>query len=213
LSAKGLYPQVIDSVNVRNKKLGTIVDQIPPANSSVKSNRLIFLIINSRKVHQVVLPEIDDVSYRQADAMLQSVGLSVASVVYAPSDYKDLVISVKFHGNTVYPGTRIPEGSALILVVGNGKGITENKVPALKGIRLDEAIDEINSASFSLGSIIYDVPPSGDEDSYIIYRQHPAAGSYLPEGGSIDVYLSKDKSRVNEVFEEDKKQETDEQFF
>lgn len=213
LATKGLYPQVIDSVYVRDKKLGTIVDQIPPANSSVKSNRPIYLIINSRKVHQVILPEINDVSYRQADAMLQSVGLSVASVVYTSSEYKDLVISAKFHGSTVYPGARIPEGSALVLVVGNGLGITENKVPALKGIGLEDAIREINSSSFTLGAIEYDVPPSGNEDKYIIYRQRPAAGSTMPEGGSIDLYLSTDKSRVNEVFEEDKKQETDEQFF
>ena len=91
LAKKGLYPQVIDSVYVRDKKQGTIVDQIPAPNSTVKSNRPVYLIINSRKVRQVNLPEISDVSYRQADAMLQSVGLSVASVEYAPSEFKDLV--------------------------------------------------------------------------------------------------------------------------
>src|ERR1035437_3901287 len=67
LAKKGLYPVVIDSVYVRDKKLGTIIDQIPPANSSVKRNRPIYLIINSRSVRQVTLPEINDVSYRQAD--------------------------------------------------------------------------------------------------------------------------------------------------
>ena len=92
LAKKGLYPMVIDSVYVRGKKLGTIIDQIPPANSTVKSNRPIYLIINSRSVRQVTLPEINDVSYRQADAMLQSLGLSVSNVEYAPSEYKDLVI-------------------------------------------------------------------------------------------------------------------------
>src|ERR1035437_216904 len=76
LAKKGLYPQVIDSVYVRDKKLGTIIDQIPGANSSVKTNRPVYIIINSRKVHQVSLPEISDVSFRQADAMLKSVGLN-----------------------------------------------------------------------------------------------------------------------------------------
>ena len=214
LAKKGLYAQVIDSVYVRDKKLGTIIDQIPPPNSAVKSNRPVYLIINSRKVRQVSLPEINDVSYRQADAMLQSMGLSVASVEYAPSEYKDLVSEVKFHGRTILPGTRVPEGSAVVLVVGSGLGEESITVPMLKGKGLDEANQDAISASFIIGAVEYDVTPSGDEADYVIYRQRPAAESLLPAGSRIDIYLSKDKSRINEVFEEDKKQaETDEQFF
>jgi len=214
LAKKGLYPQVIDSVYVRDKKLGTIIDQIPAPNSTVKSNRPVYLIINSRKVRQVALPEISDVSYRQADAMLQSVGLSVASVEYAPSEYKDLVSEVKFHGRTILPGTRVPEGSALVLVVGNGLGEASATVPSLKGKGYDEANKEAVATSFVVGAIQYDDDHSGNESDYIIYRQRPAAGSALPAGSRIVIYLTKDKSRLNEVFEEDKKQaETDEQFF
>lgn len=214
LAKKGLYPQVIDSVYVRGKKLGTIIDQIPPANSTVKTNRPIYLIINSRKVRQVTLPEITNVSFRQADAMLQSIGLSVASVEYTASEFKDLVSEIRLHGRTILPGTRIPEGSAVVLVVGNGQGESETKVPALKGVGLDDAIQLISSASFVIGSVEYDVPPSGNESKYVIYRQRPAAGTSMSSGGRIDVYLTTDKSRLNEVFEEDQKQDqTDEQFF
>ncbi|MDR3652859.1 MAG: PASTA domain-containing protein [Paludibacter sp.] len=213
LAKKGLYPQVIDSVYVRGKKLGSIIDQIPPANSSVKSNRPVYLIINSRQVHQVTLPEINDVSYRQADAMLQSIGLSVSNVEYAPSEYKDLVSEVKYHGRSILPGTRIPEGSALVLVVGSGLGEANLTVPALKGKGFDEASQEAVAASFIIGAVQYDDDHSGNESDYIIYRQRPAAGSSMPAGSRIDIYLTKDKARLKEVFEEDKKQETDEQFF
>jgi beta-lactam-binding protein with PASTA domain len=214
LAKNGLYPQVIDSVYVRGKKLGCIIDQIPPANSSVKRNRPVYLIINSRKVRQVTIPEINDVSYRQADAMLQSIGLSVSNVEYSPSEYKDLVSDVKYHGRSVLPGTRIPEGSSVVLVVGNGLGNTQVTVPALKSLNLDDARQEVISASLTVGAVLYDVPTSGDEADYIIYRQRPEAGKSIPSGSRIDIYLSKDKSRVNEVFKEEKKQdETDEQFF
>jgi hypothetical protein len=215
LAKKGLYPQVIDSVYVRGKKLGTIIYQTPAANSSVKTNRPVYIIINSRNVHQVALPEINDVSLRQADAMLQSIGLSISNTEYAPSEYKDLVIEVKFHGRSILPGTRIPEGSALVLVVGSGQGQSgDATVPALKGISLDEATQDAQSAGFAIGAVEYDVPPSGNEADYIIYRQRPAAGGTQPSGSRIDVYLSTDKTRLNENFEEDKKKdETDEQFF
>jgi len=214
LAKKGLYPMVIDSVYVRDKKLGTIIDQIPPANSTVKQNRPIYLIINSRSVRQVPIPEINDVSYRQADAMLQSMGLSVSNVEYAPSEFKDLVIDVKYHGRSITPGTRIPEGSTVVLVVGSGLGNSQAIAPSLKGLGLEEATQEIQSATLIIGSVEYDVTPSGNEDEYIIYRQRPSAGTSLTSGSRIDVYLTKDKARLKEVFEEDKKkEETDEQFF
>ena len=213
LAKKGLYPQIIDSVYVRNKKLGTIVDQVPIPNSTVKSNRPIYVIINSKKVKEVILPEINDVSFRQADAMLQSVGLSIASVIYTPSEFKDLVCDIKYHGRTIMPGTRIPEGSAVVLVVGNGSGESLATVPLLKGIGLDEAMQKASSASFSIGTVEYDDNHTGNESDYIIYRQRPAAGTTVNGRTKIDIYLSRDKSRVNEIFEEDTIQQTDEQFF
>ena len=161
----------------------------------------------------MALPDVSDVSYRQADAMLKSIGLNVASVEYAPSEYKDLVSDVKYRGRSILPGTRVPEGSSLVLVVGSGLG-EGTVVPAIKGLGLEEASLQISTAMFIVGAVNYDVPPSGNESDYVIYRQRPAAGSSLPAGSRIDIYLSKDKSRMNEVFEEDvKSEETEEQFF
>ena len=213
LAKKGLYAQVIDSVYVRNKRQGTIIEQIPAPNSTVKSNRPVYIVINSHKVRQVGLPELSDVSYRQADALLQAVGLSVANVEYAPSQFKDLVIDVKLHGRSIYAGTRIPEGSAVVLVVGNGDGSSEAKVPSLKSMGLEAATQTINNAYFTLGSVEYDVPPNGNENKYFIYRQKPAAGSSSPAGTKIELFLTTDKARLNEVFEEEKKDQTEEQFF
>ncbi len=214
LAKQGLFPQVIDSVYVRDKKLGTIIEQIPPANSTIKRNRPVYLIINSRQIRQVPLPDVNDVSYRQADAMLKSIGLNVSNVEYTPSEYKDLVIDVKYRGRSITSGTRLPEGSLVVLVVGSGLGSSSAEVPSIKGLGLEEARQEILSSSFVVGAVLYDETPSGDEDEYIIYRQRPSAGSSLPTGSRIDIYLSKDKSRMNETFEEDNVQEnSDEQFF
>jgi len=215
LGNQGLHVQVIDSVYVRDKKLGTIIDQNPAPNSTVKTNRTIYITINSRRVREVTLPDVSDVSSRQAVAMLQSIGLSVGSIEEAPSEYKDLVIEVKYKGRTIIPGvTRVPEGSAVVLIVGSGQGAAPAEVPDLKGMGLDEATEELTSATFTLGAVEYDVPPSGNEDEYIIYRQRPAGLSSVPTGTRIDVFLTKDKARMKEKFEEPKKtDEPDEVFF
>ena len=214
LKNHSLYPQIIDSVYVRNKKLGTIIDQIPAANSNVKTNRPIYLIINSKQVHHTPLPEVNDISYRQADAMLRAVGINVSNVEYSPSEYKDLVIDVKYGGRSISSGFRIPEGAYVTLVVGSGLGGEDILIPSLKGLSLEDARQQAITASIVVGAIDYDVAPRSNENAYIIYRQRPAAGKLVPAGTRIDVWLSKDKTMLDKVFEEDEAdKEGEEEFF
>ena len=215
LNNHGLYSVVIDSVFVRDKKLGTIIEQIPAVNSTVKRNRPIYLIINSRQVRMIPVPDVNDVSFRQADAMLKSIGLNVSSVEYSPSEYKDLVIAIKYRGRNISSGMRVPEGSSLVLVVGSGLGGEELPVPGIKGMSLEAGTEEALNGSMVIGAVEYDVEPSGNEDKYVIYRQRPAEGNSVPAGPRIDVWLSKDKSVINKVVEGDEavdKQENEEFF-
>jgi len=195
-----LYVQVIDSVYMKEKALGTIVEQIPPANSAVKKNRSIYLILNKRQVRMIPFPDVNDVSFRQADALIKSLGLSVSNVVYRPSEFKDLVIDVTFSGSRIEPGTRLPEGSAVVLVVGSGVGEDLSKVPGLIGKNLVEARNEAFASSLIIGSVNYDIPPVGDEDQYMIYRQTPAAGQTIPDGTRINIWLTKDKNLINQSY-------------
>jgi len=203
LENQHLYPQVIDSVFVREKKLGTIIDQIPAAGSSVKQNRPIYLIINSRQMRKVPVPDVNDVSYRQADAMLKAIGLKVSSVQYSPSEYKDLVIAVKYRGQNIEAGTRVPEGSSLVLIVGSGLGGELTSVPLIKALRIEEGRSQALAAMLVLGAVEYDIEPNGNENEYIIYRQRPVAGAEVPTGTRIDVWMSKDRSLLNKTYEED----------
>lgn len=214
LKNHSLYAQVIDSVYVRNKKPGTIIDQSPAPNEQIKSNRPVYIVINSRQMRKTALPEIYDISYRQADAMLKSQGINVDNVQYTPSEYKDLVIDVKYEGRSITAGYRIPEGSYVTLVVGSGEAAQDTIVPSLKGMGIEEARTQAIEATMILGSMDFDIAPRGRESEYIIYRQRPAAGQTLPAGTRIDIWLSKDKSMLNKVFEEDKKEnDTEEDFF
>lgn len=216
LANHGLFPAIIDSVFNKDKKLGTIIEQIPGPNSTVKRNRPIYLIINSRQIRKIPLPDLTDISFRQATAMVKAIGLNVSNVEYKPSEYKDLVIDVKYNGLSVSPGMRIPEGSMLILVVGSGFGSGQSKVPVLKGLNLEDAKTMILSDSLVIGAVEYDIEPSGDENDYVIYRQSPAAGKVTFSGSRIDVWLSKDRSLLEKTFEEDNEEstkESEEEFF
>lgn len=111
---------VIDSVYRKDAKPGTIVDIVPPANSKVKETRIVFLTVNAVSTRTLVVPEVQDISQRQAVAMLRSVGFENIDIEYIDSSYKDLVLGLKYNGRDVKPGERIPVSGRLILVVSSG---------------------------------------------------------------------------------------------
>ncbi len=193
--------KVIDSVFVRDKKLGSIIEQNPAPNTIVKPGRSVYLIINSKAVRQIPIPDLRDLSLRQAEAMVKSLGIRVSNIEYAASEYKDLILDAKYNGQSLLPGTKIPEGSALVLVAGNGVGMLASGVaPNLVGLDINTANTLMSSTSYMLGGVIYDVPPSGNEQEYQIFRQSPAAGDSIAPGTIIDVWLSKDPTQAKEDF-------------
>ncbi len=215
LANHDLYPEIIDSVYDKNRKLGTIIEQNPSPNSTMKKNRPVYIIINSKQIRQIPLPDVTDLSFRQADALIKANGLFVGNIEYFPSEYKNLVIDVKVRGVSVVPGTKIPEGSAVTLIVGSGIGNGETLVSSLKGLTLDAARATLMSDSLVIGAIEYDVQPVGDVSEYVIYRQRPGGGRKAVLGSRVDIWLSKDKSLLDKTFDEDNQHddENDEKFF
>lgn len=200
LKRHNLEAEIIDSVYLKDKKQGTIIEQNPAPNSIVKPGRPIYLIINSKSARKITLPDVRDVSLRQAEAMIKSMGVNIATVQYAPSEYRDLVLDIKYKGQTLLPGSKIPEGSSVVLIAGDGYGGgTSSGVPSVKGLDLKSATEIINASNFLMGGIIYDVTPNGNEDQYIVYQQRPEPGDPVSTGTAIDLFLSKDRSRLNEA--------------
>jgi len=111
---------VIDSVYSKEAKPGAIVELTPAANSKVKKNRIVYVTVNAKTEETAPLPEITDVSYRQAYALLKSRGFAFLDIKYVKSEYRDLAIGVEYGGKMVKSGTRIPLTARLVLVIGDG---------------------------------------------------------------------------------------------
>lgn len=122
LKNKNLRFEVVDSVYIKGKAPGAIVEQVPAPESNVKEFRIVFLSINSVTTKKVPVPDVRDQSSRQAEATLTSLGFEIASVVEVHSEYKDLVVNIIYRGKNVLPGQKIPMGSKLILNIGDGLG-------------------------------------------------------------------------------------------
>ena len=207
LRAQGLRLEVIDSTYSKKVPLGTVVEQNPPAGAHVKEGRSIYVIMNARSIRQVPVPDLHDISYRQAEATLQALGLKVDEVVYEPSEYRDLVLDVRRDGGSLEPGVRLPEGSGVTLVVGQGKGTEQVYEPDLTGKTLREARELLLGARLVVGAV--NIDPSdpaaaaatahGDDPAETVcyvYRQQPAGGQWIVEGSRIDLYLSADPHKA-----------------
>ena len=117
---------IVDSVFRTGAMPGAVVDQDPKAGSFVKKERKIYLIVNAKSAQMTALPDVVDLSLRQAGALLTGADFKIKEVVYKPSDYRDLVLEVLYNGKKVKEGEKIPTYSELVLHIGDG-GIQEVK--------------------------------------------------------------------------------------
>lgn len=191
VSAEGLRLVIVDSTYSRKVPLGTIVEQNPPANSHAKHDRAVYVTVNASSVRQIPMPDLHDISYRQAEATLRSLGFQIKEVQYEPSEFKDLVLDIRQNGRSLEVGDRVPENSQLTLVVGRGRGTEMVSTPNLQGRSLTEARSLLLANYLTLGVTEYDVPPTEeDKEGYFVYSQTPAAGTMIQEGSHVDIYLS-----------------------
>lgn len=109
---------VIDSIFVPNKPKGSVHLQDPPAGSLVKSGRKIYVTTVAFGMPKVAMPDLSDLSLRQATNTLQNIGLVVGDVVYKPSKFHNVVYEQIYKGRLIRPGTEIEQGSKITLVVG-----------------------------------------------------------------------------------------------
>lgn len=123
LKSRGLHIEVIDSIYQKDAIPGAIIEQVPEANSNVKEGRAIYVSIYSKMPQQVAVPELVDYSLRQAQALLVSMGFTQLAIEEVSSEYAGLVVSVEYRGRKIEPNEKIPVGSPLKLIVGNGQPV------------------------------------------------------------------------------------------
>lgn len=120
LGALGFHVELADSVYDGSTKPGTVLEQSPRVNSRVKPNRTIYLTINAFSPKMVTVPNLTDMSLRQAQSVLQGLGIRNVKINNVLSEYKDLVLGATFDGVTLQAGARIPTSATVTLDVGDG---------------------------------------------------------------------------------------------
>ena len=172
LEANGLRVEVQDSVYVDSLPKASVIKQSPDAQAVVKVGRTIFLTVNRLAAPMVDMPDLRGFSITSAQLLMQNLGLKLGGTKYINDIAKNAVKQQLLNDAELPPGTRIPVGSTIFLVLGNGAGSESMEVPDVVGMGLDEASDYLQTFKLSIGTINAD-PNVTDQGSAEIYKQDP----------------------------------------
>jgi len=146
------------------------------------------------------MPQLSELSLRNAQVTLESYGLRVGQLIYIPSEYTQLVLGQHYKGKPIEPGTLIAKGSSIDLLVGQGLSDERTEVPDLKGLTLAEALSLCQSNSLNIDVTLYDdtVATKTDSLNAFVWKQLPEAnvGNKLRLGSSLDIWLTIDSTRL-----------------
>lgn len=172
-------------------KPGTVVEQDPAPDEKVKEGRTIYLTITRSEAPLVKVPQLKDVSLRQAEAILTASGLRMGEQIFKPDLAKNAVLSMMMNGKELKAGNEVPKGSSVDLIVGDGLGNTLVTVPNLIGLTYDEALFVLKGSSLNIGSVFFD-GVARDTLNAVIYDQRPTPDEPpINQGEAIDLYLKR----------------------
>lgn len=166
---------IVDSVFDAKMPSGSVLIQDPVAGSKVKRHRKVYLTTVAVMPEKVDMPDLVDLSLRQAGATLETYGLKLGKVTYVPDIAANAVLGQYHKSQVIEPGFEILKGSVIDLRVGQSFGGGRFQLPFLIGKTRQEALDLLNNNLLTIGSEIYD--DDADPETARVYSQSP---SYSP---------------------------------
>ena len=170
-----------------------IIDQAPAPNQIVKPNRKVYLTVNTAVTPQTVVPDVVNMSLRNAEIQLENHGLIVGTRSYESSRFRNTILR-----QSVAAGDTVSRGTVVNLAVSDGLGSRMVNVPDVEGMRLSEAQQTIIRAGLRVGEIRFQ--PSRDQAPNTIIDYSPRE-EQLTEGQSIMLIVSERFDAREEVEE------------
>ncbi len=190
--------QIIDSVYLNNKPKGSVVDQTPVPSFHVKAGRTVYITVVAMQPQKVKMPNLVDLTLRQATQRLETYGLKVGRTSYEPDIAKNVVLKQVWKGRKIHPDSLIVKGSSVDLVLGDGLNDSEISVPYFINLTPEQAEEAIKSGALIQGAFIFD---SDVKDSLKarVYKQRPAytSNSVIKIGDPVDLWFTENEDKID----------------
>jgi beta-lactam-binding protein with PASTA domain len=197
LESKG-FRIVIDSTYQAHSKPLEVLFQEPEVGANVKVGRTVFITVNRKTPPSIPMPNLVNTSFRNAILTMQSYRLVMGDTTYKPDVAAGAVLEQWVNGRKIAPGTLVPIGSRVDLVIGLGLS-DQIDVPNIIGMTWNEAKSLLESQMLSINPIWEG--EITDSAYAIIYNQQPEAINELDfpnqilAGDIIDVRIMQSPSQ------------------
>jgi eukaryotic-like serine/threonine-protein kinase len=183
LELQGFRYEVIDYRANEAYPVDYVIDQAPAASMIVKPNRKIYLTVNSSVTPMVRVPDVTNLSLRNATIQLQNHGLQPGNITYVSSRFKNSVMS-----QSLESGRQVIKGATVDLTVSDGLGMRQVEIPDIVGLRLSEAQRKLREVGLRVGSIQF--RGSTEIEPNYVLGFSPDEAPTLFEGETIDLIIS-----------------------
>ena len=100
----------------------SVIEQNPEAGDFVKEKRKIYLTLNPSKYRDVMIPNLNGRTKRQAISELRAIGFKVnQDFIYINDIGKDVVRGMRYKGKILNPNDKLQKNSEITLVLGDGR--------------------------------------------------------------------------------------------
>jgi len=166
---------------------GTILEQRPLPGAPIKRAR-VFNLVLSRGSELIDVPRVRGYTTRQAELIIQQVGLEVGG---HGTEVDDSIPTGTVVRTIPRAGTSLPRGSVVNILVNDRTKSSITWCPNLVGLNIEEARDILRERSLLVGSI------DREFDSTLlpgtIIEQSYSPGEELSLGSEIDLTISRDQ--------------------
>ncbi len=194
---KGFDVVITDSVFTDTAGRGTVLKQIPDANSTVKINRTVFITVNRYVPPMIVMPALEGKGIDFVIDILQRNHLQLGDTVFRPDFAKGTVLEQRYKGSRIQAGAKVQWGSKIDLIVAGGLDEESNKVvPDFVGKTYAEAKAELDSLGVLV--VLAPFPDVKDTMNAFIYKQRPTHFDeskrlqFIKPGMIMDIFLSRE---------------------
>lgn len=199
LESKGFVVEVVDSIFDISQPRLSVMKQTPDAEAIVKKGRTIFLTVNRLVTPKIDMPNLVGLSLKSALIYLESAGLKLGDTTFKPDIARNAILAQTFNGTDVKPGTKVPLGSFINLVVGSGLGSEDTDVPNLVGLTYSDAKSLLGNMNISIGLPILIDAVTDTAHAFVVRQDPPVYIEPVPgqkfynrirAGQIVDIWLS-----------------------
>lgn len=194
LERRGLQPERGSGPYDPSLPRDVVVEQTPIAHQRVKPGRRIYLTVNSGETPRLRMPNLVNLSRRQAVNQIEARQLRVGEIRVdpIPSPYENTVTRQQ-----PAAGDTIQHGTAVDLWISPGQGESFVEVPDVRGIPLPQA-DSLLLLDHHLRTVLVnDTSGLGGEEELRVTEQRPRPGTSVREGTEIRVTVGPGAPRVD----------------